>query len=98
MPIKDYFPHSKRNQQITLLANPGCSGRAVKMLQSRTSVTSLSNTSTTTSWYALPHACILVFTPSCNPKGLLADRHIIIADQSEVRLCSPIYHGDLTYQ
>jgi RNA-dependent RNA polymerase len=50
------------------------------------------------SWYALFRVCILLFTGTYNPQGLLADRHIVIADQSKVRPCSPINYRDLTQQ
>jgi RNA-dependent RNA polymerase len=48
------------------------------------------------SWYALFRACNLAFTPAYNTQGLLADRHIVIADQSKVRPYLPINFRDLT--
>jgi RNA-dependent RNA polymerase len=53
------------------------------------------------------HSDVMVCSVSCSkfsvhifvyPQGLLADRHIVIADQSKVRPYSPINYRDLTHR
>jgi hypothetical protein len=85
--IRLFSPPSKQIQRLCPMLTCGRWTLTNLTLRSTTYATLSSNTSTLTSWY-VPARCL---SPhgwshvSCEPQGMLANRHITIADQSKVR-------------